>query len=48
MGHGILPFYDLATQARIVATLGATGQRHVCRSDRARGAVRRQHVQTKH
>jgi hypothetical protein len=48
MGHGILPFYDLATQTRIVATFGAAGQRHVRRSDRAKGAVRRQHVQTKH
>ena len=40
MGHGILRFYDLAAQARIIANFGAAGQRHVRSSDRARGAVR--------
>jgi hypothetical protein len=39
MSHGILRFYDLAGQARIIANFGAAGQRHVRRSERARGAV---------
>jgi len=48
MSHGILRFYDLAAQARIIANFGAAGQRHVRGQKEQEAPFGGQHVQTKH